>query len=74
MRRPITDFNVIESTLREGEQFVGTHFSTEDKLEIATALDAFGVEYLELTTPIASPKSETDLRAVAQMRVGLKSA
>lgn len=67
MRNPISRFHIIESTLREGEQFEGGHFSTQDKLEIATALDAFGVEYLELTTPIASPKSETDLRTIAQM-------
>ncbi len=63
----ITRFNIIESTLREGEQFEGGHFSTDDKLEIAAALDAFGVEYLELSTPIASPKSEADLRTIAQM-------
>lgn len=63
----ITHFNIIESTLREGEQFEGGHFTTADKLEIAAALSDFGVEYLELTTPIASPNSETDLRAVAKM-------
>lgn len=63
----IKDFHIIESTLREGEQFQGAHFSTADKLEIARALDAFGVEYLELTTPAASPQSEADLRAVAAM-------
>lgn len=63
----ITEFNIIESTLREGEQFRGAHFTTEDKLEIARALDAFGVEYLELTTPVASPQSETDLRAIAKI-------
>lgn len=67
MRHQIARFSIIESTLREGEQFEGGHFSTQDKLEIAAALDAFGVEYLELTTPIASPQSEADLRAVAQM-------
>ncbi|MAS35786.1 MAG: homocitrate synthase [Anaerolineaceae bacterium] len=67
MQNQIAGFNIIESTLREGEQFEGGHFSTEDKLEIAAALDAFGVEYLELTTPIASPKSEADLRAIARM-------
>jgi homocitrate synthase len=67
MRHPINRFSIIESTLREGEQFEGGHFSTQDKLEIAAALDAFGVEYLELTTPIASPKSEADLRAIATM-------
>ena len=63
----ITRFNIIESTLREGEQFEGGHFSTDDKLEIATALDAFGVEYLELSTPIASPQSATDLQTIAKM-------
>ncbi|MEO0565044.1 MAG: homocitrate synthase, partial [Chloroflexota bacterium] len=63
----VAPFHVIESTLREGEQFAGAHFSTEDKLEIAQALDAFGVEYMELTTPLASPRSESDLRAIAKM-------
>ena len=60
-------FNIIESTLREGEQFKGAHFDAHDKLEIARALDAFGVEYMELSTPVASPQSEADLRAIAQM-------
>lgn len=63
----ITHFHIIESTLREGEQFEGGHFTTADKLEIAAALNDFGVEYLELTTPIASPKSEADLQAIAKM-------
>ncbi|MFZ4828679.1 MAG: homocitrate synthase [Phototrophicaceae bacterium] len=60
-------YHVIESTLREGEQFAGSHFTTADKIEIAQALDAFGVEYLELTTPAASPQSESDLREIAKM-------
>jgi homocitrate synthase len=63
----VQHFSVIESTLREGEQFSGAHFSSRDKWEIATALDRFGVEYLELTTPVASPMSEADLRAIARM-------
>ena len=40
------DFKIIESTLREGEQFVGANFTTGQKLEIAQALDEFGVEYI----------------------------
>ncbi|MCY3720373.1 MAG: homocitrate synthase [Anaerolineaceae bacterium] len=63
-----SNFNVIESTLREGEQFEGCHFTLAEKLEIAAALDAFGVEYMELTTPLASPQSEATLRAVAGMK------
>jgi len=40
----IQAFHIIESTLREGEQFVGANFTTEQKVEIARALDHFGVE------------------------------
>ena len=50
-------FAIIESTLREGEQFAGANFTTAQKLKIADTLDDFGVEYLELTSPLASPLS-----------------
>ena len=61
----IEQFNIIESTLREGEQFVGANFTTEQKVQIAQALDKFGVEYLELTSPVASPQSYTDCKTIA---------
>src|SRR5207253_80317 len=61
----ITAFNIIESTLREGEQFAFAHFTPEQKALIATRLDDFGVEYLELTSPSASPQSEADARLIA---------
>ena len=64
-------FAIIESTLREGDQFVNAFFTTEQKVRIAQLLDAFGVEYLELTTPCASPKSEEDCRTIASL--GLKA-
>lgn len=64
---PIQDFHFIDSTLREGEQFRGTHFTVEDKREIALMLDAFGVEYLELSTPVASPQSADAIRMLADM-------
>ena len=59
---------IVDSTLREGEQFAGAHFTTEQKLEIVAALDAFGVEYIEMTSPVASPQSEADVRAVVAAR------
>lgn len=64
-------FSVIDSTLREGEQFVNAFFTTEQKIRIATLLDAFGAEYIELTTPCASPQSERDCAAIAKL--GLKT-
>ncbi|MDY6900648.1 MAG: homocitrate synthase [Cyanobacteriota bacterium] len=62
---------IIDSTLREGEQSCYANFSTEDKIEIARELDAFGVEYIEVTSPSASPQSYKDCQTLAN--VGLKS-
>jgi homocitrate synthase len=68
---PLSDYRIIESTLREGEQFVGASFTTAEKVEIARLLDAFGVECLELTSPCASPKSFEDIETIAKL--GLKA-
>jgi len=69
----LQQFSIIESTLREGEQFVNAFFTTEQKVTIAQMLDAFGVEYIELTTPCASPQSEKDCRAIAGLGLRLKT-
>src|SRR5206468_8380436 len=68
----IKAFNIIESTLREGEQFAPAHFTPAQKVAIAQMLDQFGVEYLELTSPCASPQSEADLRTVAALPLRAK--
>ncbi len=65
------DWAIIESTLREGEQFANAFYSLEQKVEIARLLDGFGVEYLELTSPMASPASRRDCERIAGL--GLKA-
>ncbi|MHB8749966.1 MAG: homocitrate synthase, partial [Aggregatilineales bacterium] len=60
---PLPNFAIIESTLREGEQFSGANFTTAQKIQVAHALDEFGVELLELTSPCASEQSEADVPA-----------
>ncbi|CAO3581206.1 unnamed protein product [Absidia cylindrospora] len=67
----ISNFKIIESTLREGEQFANAFFDTEKKVEIAKALDAIGVDYLELTSPAASEQSLNDCRVISSL--GLKA-
>ena len=67
----LENFAIIESTLREGEQFANAFFTSDQKVEIAHRLDAFGVEYLELTSPAASPQSRDDCARIA--RLGLKA-
>lgn len=68
----LEQFSIIESTLREGEQFINAFFTTEQKVNIARMLDAFGVEYIEVTTPCASPQSEADCRAIAGLGLRAK--
>jgi homocitrate synthase len=67
----LNNFAIIESTLREGEQFANAFFSSDQKVEIARLLDALGVEYLELTSPAASPQSQQDCTRIASL--GLRS-
>ncbi|KAM0329383.1 hypothetical protein ACHAQA_004690 [Verticillium albo-atrum] len=62
----VSRFKIIESTLREGEQFANAFFDTETKIKIAKALDDFGVDYIELTSPAAS-----DCEAICKL--GLKA-
>lgn len=65
------NFNIVDSTLREGEQFSTAFFNSNDKIAIAQTLSNIGVEYIELVTPLASKQSATDCENLAKL--GLKS-
>ncbi|KAK6535411.1 Saccharopine dehydrogenase, variant 2 [Orbilia ellipsospora] len=67
----VSNFKIIESTLREGEQFANAFFDTAKKIEIAKALDDFGVDYIELTSPAASEQSRKDCEEICKL--GLKA-
>lgn len=67
----LEQFSIIESTMREGEQFAGANFTQAQKIRIAEKLDEFGVEIMELSSPLASPQSEEDVRAIVGL--GLKT-
>jgi homocitrate synthase len=69
---PVERFAIIDSTLREGEQFSSAHFTTAQKIQIAQALDAFGVEYIEVTSPVASPQSFDDCKTIAALPLKAK--
>src|SRR5512137_834921 len=66
------NWKLIDSTLREGEQFSKASFRTEDKLEIARSLDTFGVEYIEVTNPAASPQSQRDAQTIVKLGLGAR--
>jgi homocitrate synthase len=67
-----TPWRIIDSTLREGEQFARGNFRTEDKIAIARSLDAFGVDYVELTSPAASPESQRDAERIVKLGLSAK--
>jgi 2-isopropylmalate synthase len=69
MRRQI---KIYDTTLRDGTQGEGVSFSMEDKVRIATRLDALGIHYIEGGWPGSNPK---DLRFFRRMQdVTLKHA
>jgi hypothetical protein len=63
----VEKFSIIESTLREGEQFANAFFTTDQKVHIAKMLSDFGCEYLELTSPAASEQVMLFFQMVAQI-------
>ncbi len=60
-----------DATLRDGEQTPGVVFRKEDKIRIAQALDAVGVERIEAGMPAVSDEDFAALKAIAKL--GLKS-
>ena len=50
----LLNFKIIDSTLREGEQFATAYFTTAQKLKIAKSLDEIGVEYVSVVHPVCN--------------------
>ncbi|HKV57012.1 MAG TPA: hypothetical protein VJO32_01975, partial [Ktedonobacteraceae bacterium] len=59
--------NILDSTLREGEQFAGAFFSLEQRLVIARLLDAVGVAFIEVPSPVASPETRRTITALCEL-------
>ena len=46
---------IFDTTLRDGEQVPGCQLNTDEKIEIALALEKLGVDIMEVGFPISSP-------------------
>ena len=59
---------LFDTTLRDGQQTQGVQFSTAEKLQIAHALDALGVDYIEGGWPGANPTDSEFFDSRPQLR------
>lgn len=57
---------VFDTTLRDGEQSPGCSMNLSEKLQMARALDALGVDIIEAGFAIASPEDFKSVEAIAQ--------
>jgi 2-isopropylmalate synthase len=57
---------VFDTTLRDGEQAAGVCFAERDKLEVALALEALGVDVVEAGFPSSGPDEARAVAAVAR--------
>jgi len=60
---------ILDSTLREGEQFTGACFTFDQRVAIARLLDAIGVTFLEVPSPIASPETQQAVLALCNLNL-----
>jgi len=60
---------MLDSTLREGEQFTGACFTFDQRVAIARLLDAIGVTFLEVPSPIASPETQQAVLALCNLNL-----
>ena len=62
---------LFDTTLRDGQQTQGVQFSAAEKTQIARALDALGVDYIEGGWPGANPTDSEFFRAAPETRATL---
>lgn len=60
---------IIDTTLRDGEQAPDVFFSIDQKLQIAEAVCRFGVNEIEIRTPVRDPQIMQQTKALLQSHV-----
>ncbi len=68
----VPQIEVCDVTLRDGEQAPGVVFGVEEKIEIATKLDAIGVEMIEAGFPVVSTKEKGIVKKIANLGLTTK--
>ena len=60
------DINILDTTLRDGEQTPGVSLTALDKLRIATKLDDIGINYIEAGSAITSTGERNSIKQITQ--------
>jgi 2-isopropylmalate synthase len=63
---------ILDTTLREGEQTPGVYFRLEDKIKIARKLDEFGVDFIEAGHPRVSEEIRQAVEQIAKLNLDAK--
>lgn len=67
-------FYIIDTTLRDGEQAPGVVFSLDEKIEVASILDAAGVPEVELGTPAISEADVAHIKSIVSQGLRFRTA
>src|SRR5215813_9113353 len=65
-RNPRDQVIIFDTTLRDGEQSPGATLTSDEKLEVADALVALGVDVIEAGFPAASPGDFEAVKLIAE--------
>ena len=64
---PNKRIQIFDTTLRDGEQVPGCQLNTNEKIEIALALEALGVDVMEVGFPISSPGDFKSVQEISRV-------
>jgi len=64
---PNKRIQIFDTTLRDGEQVPGCQLNTDEKIEVALALEALGVDVMEVGFPISSPGDFYSVNKISQI-------
>src|SRR5574337_168529 len=58
--------HIFDTTLRDGEQVPGCQLNTEEKIQVAKALEELGVDIIEAGFPVSSPGDFTSVVEISK--------
>ncbi|MBO6621619.1 MAG: 2-isopropylmalate synthase [Balneola sp.] len=64
---PNKRIQIFDTTLRDGEQVPGCQLNTKEKIEIALALEALGVDVMEVGFPVSSPGDFKSVQEISKI-------